>query len=109
MIAAIADGLTLLGLAVLTVGVYGILRLPDAYTQLHAASKAGSGGVVALLTAAALQGDGATAARAALVVALLVLTTPVAAHAVARAARRCGEPMRSPDAVDEERDARARA
>jgi multicomponent Na+:H+ antiporter subunit G len=101
MTALIADLLILLGLAILTVGVYGIVRLPDVYTQLHAASKAGFLGIAALLAAAAVQGDAAIIARAGLIVALLAITTPVAAHAIARAAHRRGEIMRSPDAVDE--------
>jgi multicomponent Na+:H+ antiporter subunit G len=95
------DVLIVLGLALLTLGVFGIVRLPDVYTQLHAASKAGFLGVAALLVAAALEGDGAIIARVVLIIALLSLTTPVAAHAVARAARRRGEPMRTPGAVDE--------
>jgi multicomponent Na+:H+ antiporter subunit G len=99
--AAVADALLLSGLALLTVGVYGVVRMPDVYTQLHAASKAGFLGVAALLLSSALEGDAAIAARAVLIVALLTVTTPVAAHAVARAARRRGEPMRSSDAVDE--------
>jgi len=101
MIAVIADVLVLLGLAILTVGVYGIVRLPDVYTQLHAASKAGFLGIAALLGAAAVRGDTAIIARAGLIVALLAITTPVAAHAIARAAHRREEPMCSPDAVDE--------
>jgi len=104
MTAVIADVLILLGLAILTIGVYGIVRLPDVYTQLHAASKAGFLGIAALLAAAALEGDGAIIARAVLIVALLALTTPVAAHAIARAAHRREEPMRTPAAVDETRD-----
>jgi multicomponent Na+:H+ antiporter subunit G len=86
--AVVADALTVLGLVVLTVGVYGVLRLPDVQRQVHAASKAGYVGVVILLAAAAVRGDGAVVARAILIVALLTLTTPVAAHAVARAAHR---------------------
>jgi multicomponent Na+:H+ antiporter subunit G len=76
----IADALTILGLAILTIGVYGVVRLPDVYTQLHAASKAGFLGVAALQLAACVPGNGAIAARAVLIVALLSLTTPVAAH-----------------------------
>ena len=79
----------MLGLAIMTIGVYGLFRMPDVYTRSHAASKASFLGVVALLGAAALQGDGAIAARAVLIAALLALTTPVAAHARA-AARRGG-------------------
>jgi multicomponent Na+:H+ antiporter subunit G len=98
-----ADALTLLGLAIMTVGVYGVARLPDVYTQLHAASKAALLGVALLLAAAALVGDGAVLARVVLIVALLVVTTPVAAHAVARAAHARGEEMDSPGALDESR------
>jgi len=97
----IADTLALLGLAILTIGVFGVLRMPDVYTQLHAASKAGFLGIAALLAAAAVQGDGAIIARAVLIVALLSVTTPVAAHAIGRAAHRRGEPMRSSGAADE--------
>jgi multicomponent Na+:H+ antiporter subunit G len=99
--AVISDALTLLGLAILTIGVYGIVRLPDVYTQLHAASKAGFLGVASLLAAAAIEGNAAIIARAVLIVALLALTTPVAAHAIARAAHRRHEVMGSSDAVDE--------
>jgi multicomponent Na+:H+ antiporter subunit G len=101
VIAVLDDLLVVLGLVLLTIGVYGVVRLPDVYTQLHAASKAGFLGVAALLASAALGGDGAIVARAVLITALLAFTTPVAAHAVGRAARRRGEPMRTPDAVDE--------
>jgi multicomponent Na+:H+ antiporter subunit G len=101
MTAVVAHILIVLGLSILTIGVYGIVRLPDVYTQLHAASKAGFLGIAALLAAAAVQGDGAIIARALLIVALLALTTPVAAHAIARAAYRREEPLRSQDAADE--------
>ena len=101
MIGLVADAFTILGLAILTIGVYGVVRMPDVYTQLHAASKAGFLGVAALLVSAALEGDGAIIARAVLITALLSVTTPVAAHAVGRAAHRRGEPMRTPGAVDE--------
>ena len=40
MTAWIADALIVLGLAVMTLGIYGIVRFPDVYTQLHASSKA---------------------------------------------------------------------
>jgi monovalent cation/proton antiporter MnhG/PhaG subunit len=37
MTAWLADALVVAGLAVMTLGVYGILRFPDVYTRLHAA------------------------------------------------------------------------
>jgi multicomponent Na+:H+ antiporter subunit G len=99
--ALIGDLLVLGGLTLLTIGVFGAVRMPDVYTQLHAASKAGFLGVALLLASAALEGDGAIIARAVLIITLLALTTPVAAHAIARAARARGEEMRTPGAVDE--------
>jgi multicomponent Na+:H+ antiporter subunit G len=96
-----ADVLILAGLAILTLAVYGVLSMPDVYTQNHAASKAAFLGIALLLASAALRGGGAMVARAVLIAALLAVTTPVAAHAIARAARRRGEPMRSPDTLDE--------
>jgi len=97
----IADLLLLLGLALLTIGVYGTVRLPDVYTQLHAASKAGFLGIAALLLSAALVGGGGVLARALLIIALLTVTTPVAAHAIGRASWRRGEGMRTRGAIDE--------
>jgi multicomponent Na+:H+ antiporter subunit G len=88
--AVVADALIVLGLLIVSVGVYGVVRLPDVYAQLHAASKVAFIGVAVLLAAAAVQGDGATIARVVLIVALLAVTTPVSAHAIARAAYRRG-------------------
>ena len=101
MTAWIADALVVLGLAVMTLGVYGIVRLPDVYTQLHASGKAAFLGVSALLVAAAMGGGPAVVARVVLIVVLLALTTPVAAHAIGQAAYHRREPMRTPGAVDE--------
>lgn len=101
MIAVLADVLLLAGLMLLTIGVFGVARLPDAYTQSHAASKAGFLGVTLLLLSASLEGEGAIITRAVLTITVLALTTPVAAHAVLRAARIRGEQMQAPGAVDE--------
>ena len=101
MTAWIADVLIVLGLNVMTLGVYGIVRFPDVYTQLHASSKAAFLGVSILLVATALGGGPSILARVVLIVALLAITTPVAAHAIAQAAHQRREPMCSPGAVDE--------
>ncbi len=66
-----------------------------------AASKAAFLGVVALLLAAGLEGDGPILTRVVLITVLLAITTPVAAHVVAQAAWIRGEEMRTPGAVDE--------
>lgn len=100
MSALIADMLVVLGLVVMTLGVYGIVRFPDVYTQLHASGKAAFLGVSFLLVAAALGGGPALASRVVLAV-VLALTTPVAAHAIAQAAYHRREPMRAAGAIDE--------
>ncbi len=70
----------------------GIVRLPDLYTRLHAASKAGLVGAGLILVAVALiSTDGAVVLRAILGIIFLLLSTPIAAHLLARAAREAGE------------------
>jgi multicomponent Na+:H+ antiporter subunit G len=83
-----ADVVIVLGLTVMTIGVLGLFRMPDVYLQLHAASKAVVLGVVAIALATTVTGDGTTIARALLLSAALVFTSPVATHAIARAAYR---------------------
>jgi multicomponent Na+:H+ antiporter subunit G len=69
----------------------GIIRLPDLYTRMHAASKAGVVGAGFMLLAVALASlDGAVILRAILGILFLLLTTPVSAHLLARAAYRAG-------------------
>jgi multicomponent Na+:H+ antiporter subunit G len=99
--AILADVLVVLGVFVMTIGVYGIFRMPDTYTQLHASSKAVFLGVIALLVASSATGDTTIIARAALIGVFLLLTTPVSAHVIARAAFVLREPMETPGAVDE--------
>jgi len=70
----------------------GIVRLPDLYTRLHAASKAGVVGTGLILIAVALiSTDGAVILRAILGIFFLLLSTPIAAHLLARAAYKAGE------------------
>ena len=97
----IADVLVVLGTFVMTVGVYGIIRMPDVYTRLHAASKAVFLGVISLLLASVVTNDAEIIFRAMLIAVFLILTTPVSAHVIARAAFLKGQRMESPDAVDE--------
>ncbi|GIU95378.1 MAG: hypothetical protein KatS3mg012_1835 [Gaiellaceae bacterium] len=97
----VADALVVLALVVMTVGVYGIRRMPDVYTQLHATSKAVVLGVIAILVASAVSGDPEIILRLVLIGIFLLLTTPVSAHVVARAAYRRREPMTTPGAIDE--------
>ncbi len=97
----VADALVIFGLVIVTIGVYGVVRMPDIYTKLHAASKAVFLGVCVLALASFASGDPAIIGRVVLVAVLLLLTTPVAAHVIGQAAYRTGEPMRTLAAIDE--------
>jgi multicomponent Na+:H+ antiporter subunit G len=97
----LADALVILGVFVMTVGVYGAIRMPDPYTKLHAMSKAVFLGVVSLCLSSAVTGDPEVILRVALIAAFLVITTPISAFVIARAAYLRDEPMRAPDPVDE--------
>lgn len=97
----LADVLVLLGVLVMTLGVYGMVRLPDAYTRLHAAGKAVFLGVMPLLLSSALTGDPGVILRVILIAFFLLVTTPVSAHVIGRAAYLKGEKMNTPEAMDE--------
>ena len=100
----LADGLVILGVFVMTVGVYGAIRMPDIYTKLHAMSKAVFLGVVSLCAASTVTGDPQVVFRVVLIGAFLVVTTPISAFVIARAAYLRGEPMESSGAIDESRE-----
>lgn len=85
----------------MTIGVYGVIRMPDTYTRLHAASKMVVLGAMPLLLASAFTGDKEVVLRVALIAVFLLLTTPVSAHVVGRAAYQRSERMRVPESVDE--------
>jgi multicomponent Na+:H+ antiporter subunit G len=101
LIPYIADALVLFGVLVMTIGAYGVARLPDTYLKLHAAGKMVFLGAMPLLLAAALTGDKGVVLRVILIAFFLVVTTPVSAHMVARAAYLRGEKMHSLEALDE--------
>lgn len=75
------------GSAFCLLAAVGLVRLPDLFTRMQAAAKGGTlgAGLLALATAVHF-GDLGTATKAGLVILFLALTTPVAAHTIARAA-----------------------
>lgn len=78
--------LLLLGAVFTLLAAIGVVRLPDLYTRMHAASKAGAvGGGLILLAVAVLSQDAAVSLRAVIGMVFLLLTTPVSAHLLARA------------------------
>ncbi len=80
-----ADALVLVGLVVLTLSVYGVLRLPNAATRIHAAAQASLMGVVPVLLGTMLGSDAAAVPKAVLIGAFLLLTSPIVAHEIGQA------------------------
>ena len=80
----------------------GILRQPDVLIRMHASTKAGTLGVGLVFAAAALYfRNTAEVAIAVLTVVFLLVTAPVAAHAIARAAYRTHVPLSDRTHTDE--------
>ncbi|MFH0911410.1 MAG: monovalent cation/H(+) antiporter subunit G [Planctomycetota bacterium] len=80
-------------------GCIGLARLPDIYNRLQAATKCVTLGTCLILAGAACLAEGSELAGKALLCALVILlTAPVGAHALARAAYRSGIPVwKKPD------------
>ncbi|MDK0522837.1 monovalent cation/H(+) antiporter subunit G [Streptomyces sp. ML-6] len=84
--------LVLVGAAVCLLGVIGMLRLPDVLSRSHAATKPQTLGMLLTLAGVALRlRSGMDLATLALIGFFQLMTSPVAAHLVARSAYRTGQ------------------
>lgn len=83
----LASGLVMLGLALATIGLYGLLRKPDIFHQLHPAGLVTGPAVILILLASFGTRNAEIITSAALVVAFVLVTSPLSGHAIARAAR----------------------
>lgn len=101
MAAIFYDVMVFVSLAVMTLGIVGIIRMPDIYTKLHGASKSVFLGIVLLSLSATTVASEAMIYRIILIVLLVVMTTPIASHVIGHAAYRLQERMETPGAVDE--------
>jgi len=72
----------------------GVLRMPDVFTRMQASTKAATLGLGCLLAGLAIQlPEVSVVIRAGSIGAFVMLTTPVAAHVIARAAFLTGVPL----------------
>ncbi|MDQ3034403.1 MAG: monovalent cation/H(+) antiporter subunit G [Myxococcota bacterium] len=82
----IVSALVLGGALFMLIAAIGVLRLPDLFTRMQAATKAGAVGLVGIVGAVALSLQrGEVTVLALLLMAFVVMTAPVAAHTIARA------------------------
>ena len=81
----------LFGLFFLFIGAVGIVRLPDVFNRLHAASKCSTIGLMGLLTAACLHTPTiGVISKSIMTVLFVFVSAPVGSHILAKAALRSG-------------------
>ena len=102
MSAIIASALLIIGTVFCLVAAVGMLRLPDTLIRMHAATKAGTLGAGCILAAEAVwAGHLGTTLKAIAAIVFLLLTAPVAAHLIGRAAYHRGIQLYDKTWIDE--------
>jgi multicomponent Na+:H+ antiporter subunit G len=102
MIEIITAVLLVLGAGLMALASVGLLRMPDIYTRISAATKASTLGVGCLLLAVVVFFDEpGVKSRALAVLVFILLTAPVAAHMLGRAAYLSGVPLWKDSQIDE--------
>ena len=90
------------GGVVMFLAALGIVRLPDLYTRMHAATKVGTLGISGLLLGAmVLFASTGVTTESILIIIFFFLTAPVAAHMISRAAYYTGVRLADQSVVDE--------
>jgi multicomponent Na+:H+ antiporter subunit G len=82
-------------------GCIGLIRMPDVYNRLQAATKCVTFGTCSIMFGTFLVvGLCPAGAKALLCIVFIALTAPVSAHALARAAYKAGVPMCDKSTID---------
>lgn len=101
----VSSFLLLTGVALAVLAGLGLVRFPDVFSRMHAATKPATLGLLLVMLGAALRQDsGSNATKLLLVAAFQFLTAPVAAHMIGRAAYRSGTGDLDGLVVDELKD-----
>jgi multicomponent Na+:H+ antiporter subunit G len=99
---AVTAALMAAGATLMLLAAVGVVRMPDLYSRMQAATKASSLGSGCLLLAVAVHfADLAITVRVLLIVVFILLTAPVSAHVIGRAAYFVGVPLWEGTAVDQ--------
>jgi multicomponent Na+:H+ antiporter subunit G len=88
-----------LGLLLATIGLYGMLRNPAIFDQLHAAGLITGPAIILVLLASVATRNAHVITSAVLLVLFLLVTAPLATHAIAQAAHRRPTPPEASDAA----------
>lgn len=94
--------LALAGATLVLLAAIGVVRMPDLFTRMQAATKASTLGLGCLVMAAAVAlPDSSSVVRAFSIAAFVMLTSPVSNHVIARAAYLTKVPLWKGTVVDE--------
>ncbi|RKY07462.1 MAG: Na+/H+ antiporter subunit G [Planctomycetota bacterium] len=97
----------IIGFILITVGILfnifgcvGLVRFPDVYNRLQAATKCVTLGTVMLLVGVAVTAGGPAAAKAVICAIFILVTSPTAAHAIAKGSHISGVRLWDKSVVD---------
>jgi multicomponent Na+:H+ antiporter subunit G len=94
--------LMLVGSLFMLLSAFGILRMPDVFTRMHAATKVGTVGVSGIVLAVAVHFEEMkVVAPALLIIVFFLATAPVAAHMIGRAAYQFGVELWKGTVIDQ--------
>ena len=102
----------IIGYILITVGILfdifgciGLVRFPDVYNRLQAATKCVTLGTILLLCGVAVaSGTGAIIAKAIVCAVFILITSPTSAHAIAKGAHMAGVPLWEESVADKYAD-----
>jgi len=90
----LTGALLLIGAGLMLLSAVGILRLPDVFARMQAAAKPGTLGIACMFLAVMIHfGSVGVIVRSLAVIIFFLITAPVAAHMIGRAAFTLGVPM----------------
>ncbi len=90
------------GVLFVVIGAVGLLRLPDYYIRVSAITKAATVGVACIMIGVAIYfNEVSLAVKAIAIVVFLLITSPIAAHIISRAAYNEGVPLWKKTVINE--------
>ena len=107
MNSVLGASLIVAGVAFDVVGCLGLMRLPDVYNRMQAATKCVALGTLLIVGGSVVMvGTAAAVVKGGLCLAFLIVTAPTGSHALARAAHRSGTPLWKGSLLDQLADDR---
>ena len=81
----------LFGYSIMFFGALGVIRFPDVYTRLHAATKCDTGGIMGIVLGLAMIVDSwSVRIKLMFLLVLIAMINPMISHAIARGAYKMG-------------------